>query len=144
MVYVLLQFPYWSRSPENDQTNVPIAAIPLHVLVCFALAHILHVQMEFVVQKVTAWDGCNGTGTIEQVLHGIQEGGEICQGWAVNKGNVAFQTNLQQQCMSLHTFTFVLMLNAFASLDTLEEGMHAYEQIIKSSLLSLWQWPCWY
>jgi hypothetical protein len=37
--------------------------------------------------------------------------------------------------MSLETFTFVLMLNAFASLDTLEEGMHAYEQIIKSSLL---------
>ncbi len=120
---------------------MPIAAIPLHVLVFFALAHILHVQMEFVVQKVTAWDGCNGTGTIEQFCMG-QEGGEICQGWAVNKGNVAFQTNLQQQCMSLDTFTFVLMLNAFASLDTLEEGMHAYEQIIKSSLLSLWQWPC--
>jgi hypothetical protein len=57
---------------QNDQTNVPIAAIPLHVLVFFALARIVHVQMEFVVQKVTARDGCNGTGTIEQVLHGIR------------------------------------------------------------------------
>jgi pentatricopeptide repeat protein len=41
---------------------------------------------------------------------------------------------MQQDGLQLNFVTFVVVLNACANMITLEEGMHAHEQIIQSGL----------
>jgi pentatricopeptide repeat protein len=45
--------------------------------------------------------------------------------------NRKFFQEMQQKRMSLHTFTFVPVLNACASLQALDEGLRAHQHIIQ-------------